>query len=58
VYKVNDHELLDAKVTFYDGLKPLPAREEGFAEVGVLHGGLGRVEMIGSTAEEIVYDHP
>ena len=55
---MDDHELLDAKVTFYDGLKPLPAREEGFAEVGVLHGGLGRVEMIGSTAEEIVYDHP
>ena len=31
--------------------------EEGFAEVGAVHGGLGRVEMIGSSAEEIVYDH-
>jgi hypothetical protein len=58
VYKVNDHELLDAKVTFYDGLKPLPAVEEGFAEFGVVHGGLGRVEMIGSSAKEIVYNHP
>ena len=31
--------------------------EEGFAEVGAVHGGLGRVEMMGSSAVEIVYDH-
>jgi hypothetical protein len=55
---MDDHELLHAKVTFYGSLEPLPAGEEGYAEVGVIHGGLRRVEMLGSAAEEIVNDHP
>jgi len=49
------HKVLEAEVTFYDGLQPLPAVKEGSAEVRVVQGGLGRVEMICSTAEEFVY---
>jgi hypothetical protein len=56
--QVDDHELLEAVVTLDDSLQPLPALQEGFPEGYVVHGGLGRVEMLGSTAQQIVYNHP
>jgi hypothetical protein len=56
--QVDDHELLEAVVTLDDSLQPLPAVKEGSAEVRVVHGGLRCVQMIGSSAQQIVYNHP
>jgi len=54
-----DHnKVLHAKVTLDDGLQPLPSLKEGFAEFGIVHGGLRCVQMIGSSAQQIVYNHP
>jgi hypothetical protein len=55
---MDDHKLLHAEVAFDDALQPLPASEEGSAEVGIVHRGLRCVQMIGSSAQQIVYNHP
>ena len=56
--QVYDHKVLEAIVTFDDGFQPLPAFQKGSAEGYVVHGGLRRVKMIGSSAQQIVNNHP
>ena len=56
--QMDNHKVLESEVTFDDGLQSMPALKEGSAEVRVVHGGLRCVQMIGSTAQQIVYNHP
>jgi hypothetical protein len=55
---MDNDKVLESEVTFDDGLQSMPALKEGSAEVRVVHGGLRCVQMIGSSAQQIVYNHP
>ena len=50
--------MLEAEISFKDSLQPLPALQHGSAKGRIVHRGLSGIQMICSTAQKVVDNHP